>query len=56
MVGLARNASLVVAAWGNDGEHLGRDRVVRAMIPNLHCLKVTGAEQLHHPLYLPGDP
>jgi hypothetical protein len=55
LVGLARNASLIVAAWGNDGEHLGRDRIVRAMIPNLLCLKVTGTGQPHHPLYLPSD-
>lgn len=54
LTALAHNATLVVAAWGNLGSHLGRDRAVRARIPNLHCLKITGAGQPHHPLYLPG--
>lgn len=54
LTGLARNATLVVAAWGSLGSHLGRDRAVRASIPDLHCLKITGAGQPHHPLYLPG--
>lgn len=49
---LAQGASVVVAAWGNDGAYRGRDAQVRAMIPNLHCLSVTKSGQPGHPLYL----
>jgi hypothetical protein len=49
---LANNAGVVVAAWGNHGSHSARDRQVIALLPNLHCLKVTKACQPSHPLYL----
>ena len=50
-----RNAGVVIAAWGNHGEHQGRFRAVAAMVPNLSCLKVTKLGQPGHPLYLKGD-
>ena len=52
LVELAKNAGVVVAAWGNHGSHGARDRQVIALLPNLHCLKVTKASQPSHPLYL----
>lgn len=52
LVSLAREASVVVAAWGNDGAHLGRDAAVRAMLPNLYCLSKTKAGQPGHPFIL----
>ena len=50
-------AALVVAAWGNVGTLLGRDRVVLAMLGprRLHCLGVTLRGQPRHPLYVRGD-
>ncbi|MHC5194686.1 DUF1643 domain-containing protein [Pseudomonas frederiksbergensis] len=50
-----RSAGVVVAAWGNDGAHLGRHRAVAQIVPHLHCLKVTKAGYPGHPLYLKGD-
>jgi hypothetical protein len=52
---LAQDAGVVVAAWGTNGTHMARDRVVRDLLPNLHCLRKTQAGHPGHPLYLPGD-
>lgn len=52
---LAAAAGVVVAGWGNHGDHLGRSDQVRDMIPNLHYLKLTGKGQPNHPLYLKKD-
>lgn len=49
---LAREADLVVAAWGNDGQHLGRADAVRKMLPDLHCIRMNSAGEPAHPLYL----
>jgi len=48
-----QTAKVIVAAWGNDGYHMGRSAQVRALIPNLHCLRVTSTGHPWHPLYLP---
>lgn len=52
---IARAADAVVAAWGNDGTHLGRSAEVRRMIPGLHALKVNKSGEPAHPLYLKGS-
>lgn len=52
---LARDAGVIVAAWGTNGTHMGRDAAVRAMVPNLHCLKKTREGHPGHPLYLRAD-
>lgn len=49
----AGSAGIVIAAWGNHGTHMGRAHAVRALLPRLHCLKVTKAGEPQHPLYLP---
>lgn len=49
----SKKAGVVIAAWGNHGSHQGRHDQVLRLIPNLHCLKVTGAGFPGHPLYLP---
>jgi hypothetical protein len=50
---LAPRAALVVAAWGVDGKHLGRDAQVKRLIPEMHYLRLTKNGHPGHPLYLP---
>ena len=52
---LAKDADLVIAAWGNDGTFMGQSRKVRAMISNLMCLKTNKTGEPAHPLYQPGS-
>ena len=48
-------AALTVAAWGAHGTHRGRDAEVRALLPGLHCLRLTKDGHPGHPLYLPAS-
>ncbi|HEX7157012.1 MAG TPA: DUF1643 domain-containing protein [Burkholderiaceae bacterium] len=50
---MARESVQIVAAWGNDGSWLDRDRAVRRLLPELHALAFTKSGQPRHPLYLP---
>jgi hypothetical protein len=54
----AREAALVVCAWGNHGAHLERGRRTAAMLRAagiaLHVLRMNGGGEPAHPLYLPG--
>ncbi len=53
IAGLARDAGVVVAAWGIGGSHLQRDRAVELLLDRkLSCLKVTKDGHPAHPLYL----
>jgi hypothetical protein len=49
----AAKAGIVIAAWGNHGTYGGRHLKVKAMLPRLHCLKITSSGMPGHPLYLP---
>lgn len=49
---LAKDAGVVIAAWGNDGTYLGRSSEVIKLIPNLHYLKMNKSGEPAHPLYL----
>lgn len=53
----AQSASIVVAAWGTHGSHLGRDREVMQLIPpgRASCLGITKDGYPRHPLYVRGD-
>ena len=52
---LARNAGIVVAAWGNDGSYLNRAEKIKKMIPDLHCIKMNKSGEPAHPLYLKAE-
>lgn len=52
LVKLSKGAGVVVAAWGNNGSHLGRSKEVMQLIPNLHYLKMNKTGEPAHPLYL----
>lgn len=52
LIATAKDAKLIVAAWGVHGSHLGRGRKVRQMIQNLHYLALTKKGIPRHPLYL----
>lgn len=55
LIDLSAKASIVVAAWGTYGAHMGRGEQVRHLLPNLHCLRLTKYGHPEHPLYLPGS-
>lgn len=52
---LAAESDVCVAAWGNNGKHLGRDVEVVALIKDLKCLGLTKAGAPRHPLYVRAD-
>ena len=55
----AREATLLVCAWGNHGAHLERSRRVVSLLRSagidLHVLKMNGGGEPSHPLYLRGS-
>ena len=52
---VSKRADLVVCAWGNHGDFLGRGKAVMAMLQkeNIkpYCIKISGIGQPVHPLY-----
>lgn len=55
LANLSRNAGIVVAAWGNSGNHLNRSKQVIRLLPNMHYLKMNQSGEPTHPLYLKAD-
>lgn len=53
----AREAAIVVCAWGNHGAHLARSMHVRKLLEGtrLHVLRMNDGGEPAHPLYLPGS-
>ena len=54
----AREADMIVAAWGNRGAYLGRDRKVLEILASardVFALRITGQGSPEHPLYVPQD-
>ena len=58
IVRAAKEAALVVAAWGNHAAYLDRSRDVVVLLNKagvaLHALRINGSGEPAHPLYLPG--
>ena len=52
---LAQAAGITVAAWGNKGQYMKRDRQAMLRLGDLHCLGVTKQGHPKHPLYLRKD-
>ena len=52
---LSLGAGIVIAAWGTQGGHRGRDRDVMGMLGTVHCLDITKHGFPKHPLYVRGD-
>jgi hypothetical protein len=57
IVRAAREAALVVCAWGNHGLFQSRSLSVRELLGNhkLHVLRLNGSGEPAHPLYLRGS-
>lgn len=53
LLNLAKNAGVVVAAWGVNGTFQGRDAEVLTLLPAMSCLRLTKDGHPGHPLYLP---
>ncbi len=53
LIKMAKNAGVLIAAWGIDGVYKGRDVEVRKMIPHLNYLSLTKDGFPGHPLFLP---
>ena len=55
----AREADLVVCAWGNHGAHMSRSLSVISLLRDskirLNALRLTGIGEPGHPLYLPAN-
>ena len=52
---LAKEAAIIVAAWGNDGSYLNRSGAILVALLNLHCIKMNKSGEPAHPLYLKAD-
>lgn len=55
---VAKDAGIVIAAWGNHGSHGGRAFRVRTQLQGvrpLHYLRLNASGAPAHPLYLPAD-
>ena len=56
---IAREAGIVVAAWGNDGTHIHQGVTIKHMLKahgiKVHHLGLTGTGEPKHPLYLRKD-
>ena len=52
IIDLAKNAGIVIAAWGNHGIYMNRANHIKNIISNLHYLALNKTGEPKHPLYL----
>ncbi len=52
---MASEATLIVAAWGNDGGFRNRSAEVKKLFPNMMCLGINKTGEPKHPLYVRAD-
>lgn len=52
---IAKEASLIIACWGTEGIHLGRNVAVRCMIAGLHHIGLSKNGHPRHPLRICTD-
>ena len=56
LIELANGAEIIIAAWGTNGTHMNRDRVVmRLLAGKLSCLGKPKGGHPRHPLYMKRD-
>ncbi len=55
LIPCALMAGVVVVAWGNEGDRLGRDKELLRQLPIVHHLGLTQGGHPRHPLYLKSD-
>lgn len=55
LVQCARDAGVIVAAWGNNGRLMGRDEEVLKIVDVVDCFGLTKEGCPSHPLYLSKD-
>lgn len=46
----SKNTGIIIAMWGNDGVHLGRDIAVKKLTDNIYCLAKNKNGSPSHPL------
>jgi len=52
---IAREAAIIVAAWGNDDSYLNHSGKILGTLLNLHYVKMNKSGEPAHPLYLKAD-
>jgi len=51
LITLAKDAGVIIAAWGNHGSYLNRSSEIIKVIPNIKCLRQNASGEPAHPLY-----
>lgn len=49
---IAKNAGIIIAAWGAHGGHINRDKEIMARFENLKCFEILKSGKPKHPLFV----
>ncbi len=55
LLNMAQEATLIVAAWGNNGGYRNRSTDVKKLFPHMKCLGKNKTGEPKHPLYVPSN-